>query len=111
MPPIETGPARALTAISARVARNAGGETLPGANGVAAASKAAASKAAVQGESASIAGATVETTEALDPGAPPVDADRVEMIRKAVESGKYPVVPAKIADAMIAAGVLLRNGK
>lgn len=106
MPPIETGPARALTAISARVARNAGGETLPGANGVA-----AASKAAVQGESASIAGATVETTEALDPGAPPVDADRVEMIRKAVESGKYPVVPAKIADAMIAAGVLLRNGK
>lgn len=106
MPPIETGPARALTAISARIARNAGGETLPGANGVA-----AASKAAVQGESASITGATVETTEALDPGAPPVDADRVEMIRKAVESGKYPVVPAKIADAMIAAGVLLRNGK
>ena len=31
--------------------------------------------------------------------------------RKAVEEGKYPVTPAKIADAIIAAGVLLRSPK
>lgn len=39
----------------------------------------------------------------------PVDADRVSMIRKAVEEGRYPVVPTRIADAMIAAGYLLRT--
>jgi|GEM_PF-5840716 negative regulator of flagellin synthesis FlgM len=39
---------------------------------------------------------------------PPVDQDRVTEIRRAIESGRYPVVPAKIADAMIAAGLLLR---
>lgn len=47
----------------------------------------------------------------LDPGEPPVDAERVAQIRKAIENGSYPVVPAKIADAMIAAGLLLRIGK
>lgn len=47
----------------------------------------------------------------LDPGDPPVDAERVAQIRKAIENGSYPVVPAKIADAMIAAGLLLRIGK
>ncbi|HKR91731.1 flagellar biosynthesis anti-sigma factor FlgM [Novosphingobium sp.] len=103
MPPIEVGPARAATAIDARLARAAGGEALPGANSVAASSKKSASGLAV--------GAAVETSDALDPGAAPIDTDRVEMIRKAVETGKYPVVPAKIADAMIAAGVLLRSPK
>lgn len=49
----------------------------------------------------------VQTPTAGD--APPVDADRVAEIRKAVEQGRYPVVPAKIADAMIAAGYLLRT--
>ncbi|MFM5954929.1 MAG: flagellar biosynthesis anti-sigma factor FlgM [Novosphingobium sp.] len=47
----------------------------------------------------------------LDPGEPPVDADRVARIRKAVENGTYPIVPAKVADAMIAAGLLLRSKK
>ncbi|MFC4254912.1 flagellar biosynthesis anti-sigma factor FlgM [Altererythrobacter xixiisoli] len=42
---------------------------------------------------------------------PTVDVDRVSEIRKAVEEGSYPIVPAKIADAMIAAGYLLRVGK
>lgn len=51
----------------------------------------------------------VVRSDAFDPGSPPVDADRVTMIRKAVENGKYPVVPAKIADAIIAAGFLLRT--
>jgi negative regulator of flagellin synthesis FlgM len=48
---------------------------------------------------------------ALDPGQPPIDAERVAVIRKAVESGTYPIVPARIADAMIAAGLLLRSAK
>jgi negative regulator of flagellin synthesis FlgM len=47
----------------------------------------------------------------LDPGQPPVDAERVQQIRKAIEEGTYPIVPAKVADAMIAAGLLLRSGK
>lgn len=41
----------------------------------------------------------------------PVDTDRVTMIRKAIENGSYPVMPARIADAMIAAGYLLRTPK
>jgi negative regulator of flagellin synthesis FlgM len=40
---------------------------------------------------------------------PPMDQDRVAQIRKAIEQGRYPVVPARIADAMIAAGYLLRT--
>ncbi len=61
------------------------------------------------------AGATgepvVERRLALDPGEPPVDTERVTQIRRAIESGTYPIVPAKVADAMIAAGILLRTGK
>jgi negative regulator of flagellin synthesis FlgM len=54
---------------------------------------------------------TASASDALDPGAPPVDAERVTQIRKAIESGNYPVLPARIADAVIAAGLLLRTGK
>lgn len=39
----------------------------------------------------------------------PVDQERVAEIRKAVEQGHYPLTPVKIADAMIAAGYLLRT--
>ena len=39
----------------------------------------------------------------------PVDHDRVREIRQAVEQGRYPVLPTQIADAMIAAGYLLRS--
>jgi negative regulator of flagellin synthesis FlgM len=39
---------------------------------------------------------------------PPVDHDRVTEIRKAVEQGHYPLLPARIADAMIASGFMLR---
>jgi negative regulator of flagellin synthesis FlgM len=53
----------------------------------------------------------VVKSDALDPGQPPVDVERVELIRKAVETGKYPILPAKVADAMIAAGLLLRTPK
>lgn len=104
MPPIEVGPARAASAIDARLARAAGGETLPGANGV----PATAQPAKAQGTPAT---PEVKTSAALDPGEAPVDTDRVNVIRKAVESGNYPVIPTQIADAMIAAGVLLRSHK
>ena len=34
---------------------------------------------------------------------PPVDAERVQMIKRALQEGRYPIVPARIADRMIAA--------
>jgi negative regulator of flagellin synthesis FlgM len=55
--------------------------------------------------------APVVTTAALDAGAVPVDQDRVAMIRQAIATNSYPVVPTKIGDAMIAAGMLLRMAK
>ena len=39
----------------------------------------------------------------------PIDGERVELIRRAVEKGQYPIVPSEIADAMIAAKYLLRT--
>jgi len=53
----------------------------------------------------------VQRSAALDPGEAPVNADRVAEIRKAIERGNYPVLPMKVADAIIAAGLLLRSGK
>ena len=53
----------------------------------------------------------VQRSEPLDVGPMPVDAERVGEIRRAIESGGYPLVPARVADAMIAAGLLLRSGK
>ena len=34
---------------------------------------------------------------------PPIDTDRVSQIRDALKEGSYPLIPAKIADAIIAA--------
>lgn len=34
---------------------------------------------------------------------PPVDVERVQQIKRALQEGRYPLVPAKIADRMIAA--------
>jgi len=98
MPPIEVGPTRAITAISAAIARKAGEDVKPGANGV------AANKTPTETP-------TVSTASAIAAGEPPVDTDRVSAIRKAVETGNYPLIPAKISDAMIAAGVMLRSAK
>lgn len=53
----------------------------------------------------------VVRSAALDPGAPPVDLERVAKIRKAIEDNRYPVLPMKVSDAIIAAGFLLRSGK
>lgn len=56
------------------------------------------------------AGPQVERSSALDAGqSAPVDVERVKVIRQAIETGSYPVIPTRIADAMIAAGMLLRT--
>lgn len=91
MPPIEMGPTRPIGAVDVRIARQSAGfrETTER-----------------TGEPAK----PVALSDALKAGQAPVDIDRVELIRKAVETGDYPVFPAKIADAMIAAGLLLRKG-
>lgn len=46
---------------------------------------------------------TVATSVGSEPNAPTVDADRVAEVRKAIAEDRYPLVPAKIADALIAA--------
>jgi len=96
MPPIELGPTgtpapRSVGAIDARTA----------------------SERPVSGQaprSAAAAPAVVRSA-ALDAGAAPVDAERVREIRRAIEEDRYPILPMKAADAMIAAGLLLRSGK
>ena len=34
--------------------------------------------------------------------APPVDVDRVAQIKQAIKDGRYPIMPARIADSLIA---------
>lgn len=90
MPPIELGPTRPIGAVDIRIARQAAGLR----------------------EGAGQPGGTTSTvalSDALNPGEAPVDSDRVDQIKKAVEQGQYPLVPARIADALIAAGMLLRK--
>jgi negative regulator of flagellin synthesis FlgM len=65
----------------------------------------------IAGAAAAVAAPQVETSEAVKAGAAPVDQERIETIRHAIEKGTYPVLPTKIADAMIAAGMLLRSAK
>lgn len=54
-------------------------------------------------------GPAVELSAAADPGLAPVDHDRVAEIRTAIEQGRYPVIPLRVADALIASGLLLRT--
>jgi negative regulator of flagellin synthesis FlgM len=65
----------------------------------------------VQARGGSAAGVAVETGFSVDAGEAPVDTDRVLEIRDAIRKGTYPVLPAKIADAMIAARLLLSTGE
>lgn len=95
MPPIELGPLRPVGAVDARLARAADGRTGP----------------LPKAETTASPVVQSEALAALDPGQPPVDAERVAQVREAVESGTYPLVPATVADAIIAAGVILRSGK
>jgi negative regulator of flagellin synthesis FlgM len=52
-------------------------------------------------------GINLEVSDSTTAAAPPVDAERIAAIRKALAEGSYPLVPTKIADAMIAAQVSL----
>ncbi|WP_206238378.1 flagellar biosynthesis anti-sigma factor FlgM [Novosphingobium terrae] len=88
------------------------------ANAAATANSASVNLAANTQVSASTAAATsatsaqaVVTSTQASAGAAPVDTDRVATIKKAIEDGNYPLVPTKIGDAMIAAGMLLRINK
>jgi negative regulator of flagellin synthesis FlgM len=56
-------------------------------------------------------GSGVVLGDTLDAGAVPVDTDRVNQIRKALEAGTYPILPTSVADAIIAAGLILRTAK
>lgn len=38
--------------------------------------------------------------------APPVDLERVAQIKRALEEGRFPIVPAEIADRLIAASMM-----
>ena len=96
MPPIEVGSTNPLGAAQARFSR--AGSTTGAATSLSAPSLSAWSESP-----------TVDASAGLDPGAVPIDLDRVALIRKALENGTYPVIPTQIADAMIAAGVLLRS--
>ena len=42
---------------------------------------------------------------------PPIDHDRVAKVRHAVARGEYPILPMKVADALIAASMLLNVAK
>ncbi|MEM9500554.1 MAG: flagellar biosynthesis anti-sigma factor FlgM [Pseudomonadota bacterium] len=57
------------------------------------------------GSSADKPGVSIEVGAAVSAGEPPVDTDRVAEIREALRDGSYPLVPTRIADAMIAARV------
>lgn len=101
MPPIELGATRPVGAVEIR------NTLLPGTQ-----------PAGIRRETPARADAPVEAARhgagagtLLDPGEAPVDAERVALVRKAVEAGTYPVIPARVADAIIAAGLLLRNPK
>ena len=53
----------------------------------------------------------VEVVRRELPGAgdPPIDNERVEAIKQALADGRFPLIPAKTADAMIAAKLILRK--
>lgn len=110
MPPIEVGGPRAIGTVSANPPVKTVTDTTVA---VHAGQTVAANATAESGGSGTTAPVNVhlDTSEALNPGHAPVDVERVSQIRKAVESGSYPLVPARIADAMIAAGLLLRSTK
>lgn len=89
MPSFDIGPTRAVGAINNRLARETRGQTT---------------------SPAPVPDARVASSP-VSAGQPPVDVERVAQIRKAVEEGTYPIVPTRVADAMIAAGFLLRIAK
>ena len=92
MPPIDLPPLRPVGAIDRRQPHAVHDRRAPGASDASAAP-------------------TVEVETPFAGGQPPVDQARVNEIRKAIEQGRYPVIPMRVADALIASGLLLRSGK
>ncbi len=64
-------------------------------------SETGAAKPAGGGVSLSIGSAL--PAEEISTAKPPIDSDRISLIRDALREGSYPLVPVKIADAIIAA--------
>ena len=62
-------------------------------------------RAPAPGLAAPAAGVSLEVGTRIDTQSPPVDADRVAQIREALKDGSYPLLPPKIADAIIAAQI------
>lgn len=58
-----------------------------------------------QGTNASASGVSLEVRTPIDTSRAPLDNDRVAEIREALKDGSYPLVPAEIADAIIAAQI------
>jgi len=56
-------------------------------------------------------GVAVQTGAKVSAGEMPVDNERVAQIRDALRDGSYPIVPARITDAIIAARLLLSAGQ
>ena len=102
MPPIEIGPARPVGAVRTNAAKPSTAVA-----SAAAPTAASAPSSASASASTSAPAAAVQTSQALDPGKPPIDENRVSVIRNAIQKGTYPLLPTKVADAMIAAGLML----
>ncbi|MCL6251673.1 flagellar biosynthesis anti-sigma factor FlgM [Altererythrobacter sp. KTW20L] len=56
-------------------------------------------------------GIAVETGARVATGPVPVQQDRVAEIRDALKNGSYPIVPAQITDAVIAARLMLSGSQ
>lgn len=54
-------------------------------------------------EAARVAESEVRAAARDMAAAPPVDRERVQQIKRAIQQGRFPIVPAKIADRLIAA--------
>lgn len=92
MKPIENSKIAGVSALSRITGNRPGGSEKPASRAsVAEAGMAQRSRATLAGSSA------------------PIDSERVATIRDAIRSGKYPLVPAQVADAMIAAGMFLNE--
>ena len=102
---LEVGAARAVAAVSA-LSTGAGPAAIASGPG-----STATSPASVSATTQAAPDPAVVSSVALNPGSAPVDTDRVTQIRKAIETGTYPLIPTKISDAMIAAGLTLRIRK
>jgi negative regulator of flagellin synthesis FlgM len=73
----------------------------------------AARAASTQNAASDTRGAQAPISTSVSNAGPsaPIDQDRVKEIRKALETGTYPLIPTEIADALIASGLYGKVGK